>query len=92
MDLVQKMVEVQKENHELKEKLQRLSQMMHAREDEIARVLAAHASLIRASSPSSPHSSDYPSLSSLPPMPSSSPPPPPVVASPEKKKGRGSMF
>eukprot|EP00624_Nannochloropsis_granulata_P005246 evm.model.NODE_37006_length_97105_cov_39.404202.24 len=81
MDLVQKMVEVQKENHELKEKLQRLSQMMHAREDEIARVLHN-----RASSPSSPNGSDYLSLSSLPPIPSSSPPPPPVVASPEKKK------
>ena len=83
MDLVQKMVEVQKDNHELREKLQRLNQMMHAREEEIANVLAKHAS---------PNSSDYPSLSSLPPMPSSSPPPPPVVASPEKKKGRGGMF
>jgi hypothetical protein len=77
------MVEVQKDNHELREKLQRLNQMMHAREEEIANVLAKHAS---------PNSSDYPSLSSLPPMPSSSPPPPPVVASPEKKKGRGGMF
>lgn len=89
MDLVEKMVDVQKENHELKEKLQRLSEMMHAREDEIARVLHN-----RASSPSSPNGSDYPSLSSLPPMPSSSPPPPPVVASPEKKKktDRGNLI